>query len=194
LELDIPTWMMVLILLIIIIVVINFLNARSDAFSEEIRKSKVIEELPITKKDINKLFKKKKPSNTKRKYGGSFTSRKIDFDNFDEFSPLKILGYAVGVSGLKDSDRLEVLNFAIFGDFQRYMPEQIDYDARWGSPGSRNRFSEIYNHIRRVKNLRNNRKNMSHARRDWEADMSYIQQQQRFIYKFKLKKPADSFY
>jgi len=102
LELDIPTWMMILILLIIFIVVINFLNARSDAFSEEIRKSKVIEELPITKKDINKLFKKKKPSNTKRKYGGSFTNRKIDFDNFDEFSPLKILGYAVGVSGLKN--------------------------------------------------------------------------------------------
>ena len=50
--------MMILILLIILIVVINFLNARSDAFSEEIRKSKVIEELPITKKDINKLFKK----------------------------------------------------------------------------------------------------------------------------------------
>ena len=193
-ELDIPTWMMILILLIIFIVVINFLNARSDALGEEIRKSKVIEELPITKKDINKLFKKKKTSNTKRKYGGSFKSRKIDFDNFDEFSPLKILGYAVGASGLKDSNRLEVLNFAIFGDFQRYMPEQIDYDARWGLPGSRNRFSEIYNHIRRVKNLRNNRKNMSHARRDWEADMSYIQQQQRFIYKFKLKKPADSFY
>ena len=193
-ELDLSTWMMVLILLIIIIIVINFLSARSDAFSEEIRKSKVIEELPITKKDINKLFKKKKTRNTRRKYGSGFRSKKIDFDNFDEFSPLKILGYAVGVSGLKDTDRIEVLNFAIFGDFQRYMPEQIDYNARWGSPGSRNRFSEIYNHIRRVKNLRNNRKNMSHARRDWEADMSYIQQQQRFIYKFKLKKPADSFY
>lgn len=186
--------MMILILLIIFIVVINFLNARSDAFSEEIRKSKVIEELPITKKDLNKLFKKKKTRNIRRKYGSGFRSKKIDFDNFDEFSPLKILGYAVGASGLKNSDRLEVLNFAIFGDFQRYMPEQIDYDARWGLPGSRNRFSEIYNHIRRVKNLRNNRKNMSHARRDWEADMSYIQQQQRFIYKFKLKKPADSFY
>ena len=183
--------MMVLILMIMIIVVINFLSARSDAFSEEIRKSKVIEELPITKKDINKLFKKKKTRNTKRKYGNGFRRKKIDFDNFDEFSPLKILGYAVGASGLTDSDRLKVLNFAIFGDFQRYMPEQIDYDARWGLPGSRNRFSEIYNHIRRVKNLRNNRKNMSHARRDWEADMSYIQQQQRFIYKFKLKKPAD---
>ena len=81
-ELDIPTWMMVLILLIIIIVVINFLSARSDAFSEEIRKSKVIEELPITKKDINKLFKKKKTSNTKRKYGDSFKSRKIDIGGY----------------------------------------------------------------------------------------------------------------
>ena len=183
---------MVLILLIIIIVVINFLSARSDAFSEEIRKSKVIDELPITKKDINKLFKKKKTRNTGRKYGSDF-NRKIDFDNFDEFSPLKILGYAVGASGLKDSDRLEVLNFAIFGDFQRYMPEKIDYDARWGLPGSRNRFSEIYNHIRRVKNLRNNRRNMFHARQDWEADMFYIQQQQRLIYKFKFRKPAGSF-
>ena len=44
-ELDIPTWVIVLILLIIIIVVINFLSARSDAFAEEIRKSKVIDEL-----------------------------------------------------------------------------------------------------------------------------------------------------
>ena len=98
-ELDRPTWVIVLILLIIIIVVINFLSARSDAFAEEIRKSKVIDELPITKKDINKLCKKKKTRNTGRKYGSGF-NRKIDFDNFDEFSPLKILGYAVGAKSL----------------------------------------------------------------------------------------------
>ena len=133
---DTQLWLVASFILISLII---FLNFRSDIFSEEVRKQRIINDLPLKKSDINKLLKLKKPTRTKKKYSGQY--RGIDFDSFNEFSPLKIMGYAVGDSGLNRRDREQVLQSAIFGNFQRYMPAAIDYDHSWGSPGSKERFS-----------------------------------------------------
>ena len=184
-----PDWLVILFFLLALFILIGFLNNRSNNFAEEIRKSKIIVDLPISQGDITKLFKTRRRANQNIKNRKRYGSSKIDFDSFEEISPLKLLGYSVGASGLSDADRTHVLNLAMFGDFQRHMPDRFNFDVRWGQPGSRIRFARIYNHIRRVKNLRNNRRNMSIARSNWAADMQYIQQQQRLIYKFRLYAP-----
>ena len=182
-------WVIYLFLIIAILVIIGFFNNRSEAIAEAIRQTKVIDELPITKSDVSRLFKKRKTKKTTRKNKYHDSRKAIDFDSFDEISPLKIMGYTVGVNGLNDYDRQQVLNLALFGNFQRYMPEQINYDLRWGIPGSRTRFKLVHDHIRRVKNLRNNRRNMSHAVRDWSNDLNFIRTQQNQIYRFRFKSP-----
>ena len=169
--------------------IIGFFNNRSEAIAEEIRQTKVIDELPITKSDVNKLFKKRKTKKPARKNKYHYSRKAIDFDSFDEISPLKIMGYTVGVNGLNAYEREQVLNLALFGNFQRYMPEQINYDLRWGIPGSRTRFKLVHDHIRRVKNLRNNRRNMSQAVRDWSNDLNFIRTQQNQIYRFRFTSP-----
>ncbi len=179
-------WLIILLLIILLLIVINVLNKRSEGFAEEIRQKKVIENLPITENDVRKLFAKTKKKNGSR---GLSKNSSIDFSNFDEFSPLKLLGYTVGASGLPTNERIEVLNFAIFGNFQNYMPNNLNYDLRWGVPGSKQRFSQVYSHIRRVKNLRNTRVSMGKARRDWAMDMMYIREEQKKIYQFRLIKP-----
>ena len=80
--------------------------------AEEVRKGLIINDLPLKNGDINKLFVKKKKSNSK-----NFNSSQsgIDFDSFNEFSPLKIMGYAVGHSGLELDKRERVLQLSILG-------------------------------------------------------------------------------
>ena len=173
--------------LAVIIIVTMILNSRSNQFAEELRKSKVIEDLPVRKSDINKLFKKNYSS--KKRTGKNSGYSRINFDEFEEVSPLKILGYSVGESGLSEAERQKILELSIFGNFQPYIDQRINYDRQWGSPGSLSRFIAVYNHIRRVKNLRSGRKNMSRATRDWTRDLLYIQQQRQEIYRFRLFQP-----
>lgn len=127
-------WVILLLLVIVLIVIISILNARSDAFAEEIRKSKVVEILPLTEGDVRKFLAKK--SISKRNLRSSHNTQ-IDFSKFDEFSPLKLLGYTVGANGLSNDERVKVLNLAIYGNFQNYMPQNINYDNLWGLPGSK---------------------------------------------------------
>ena len=172
-----------LIALFIIIALIIFLNIKSNMLAEEVRTGLIINDLPLTKGDINKLFTKKRKSNSKN---SSFKPGGIDFDSFNEFSPLKIMGYAVGHSGLELNERERVLQLSIFGNIQRYMPDNINYDRSWGAPGSKQRFGAVYTHIRRVKNLRRSRANMDAAVIDWNNDLRWISSQQSKVYHFRF--------
>jgi hypothetical protein len=173
--------------LAIIILITAILTSRSNRFAEDLRKTKIINELPVHKSDVNKLFKKKNSS--KKRKRSTYGYSKINFDEFEEVSPLKILGYSVGDRGLNEVERHRILNLSVFGDFQPYIDSRINYDSRWGSPGSLARFNAVHNHIRRVKNLRTNRSNMSRATRDWTDDLLYIHQQRHELYRFRLIQP-----
>ena len=175
-----------LLALCIVIGLFIFLNNRSNTLAEEVRKGLIINDLPLTKGDINKLFTKKKHKKHKKHKSYRSSDRSIDFDSFNDFSPLKIMGYAVGHSGLNLQDRERVLQLAIFGNFQRYMPAHVDYDSSWGAAGSKERFGAIYNHIRRVKNLRSNRPNMGAAVLDWNNDLTWISAQKSAVYRFRF--------
>jgi len=169
--------------ILLIIVLIIYLNVKSDMLAEEVRKSLIIDDLPLNKGDINKLFtnkKKRKPKKFSSKRGG------INFDSFNEFSPLKIIGYTVGQSGLELHEREYILQLSIFGNIQRYMPDNIDYDSAWGAPGSKQRFRAVYTHIRRVKNLRRSRVNMTIAVNDWNNDLRWIITKQSELYHFRF--------
>ena len=176
-----------LIAVAVIIVIAAILNSRSNQFAEDLRKTKVIDDLPVRKSDVNKLFKKNSSRTKITRRQESYS--KINFDEFEEVSPLKILGYSVGESGLSEVERQKVLDLSIFGNFQPYIDQRTSYDQRWGEPGSLSRFTAVYNHIRRVKNLRTGRSSMSRATRDWTRDLLYIQQQKQELYRFRLFQP-----
>ena len=170
----------------LIIAFIIFLNSRSAMFAEEVRKTLIVNELPISKGKMGKLFTKKRA----RKYNNRHPGRSsIDFDDFNEFSPLKIMGYAVGKSGLNFEERKHVLHLAIFGNFQLYMPDGVDFNYSWGSPGSRERFGSVFTHIRRVKNLRLHRRNMGSAIDDWNNDLRWIGAKKSKVYHFRIFRP-----
>lgn len=175
-----------LILFGFIAVLFFILTKRSANLAEEQRKKSIIKDLPISTQEVSKLFRKKLPLVNGREKWKTHQATGIDFDRFDEFSPLKIMGYTVGSKGLPADERQKILTASLFGDFQRYMPTGIDFDRRWGEPGSRKRFSAVHTHIRRVKDLRNTRNDMSLARRDWNNDLQYIRVQQNKIYRFRL--------
>ena len=96
--------------ILLIIALIIYLNDKSDMLAEEVRKILIIDDLPLNKGDINKLFtkkKKRKPKKFSSKRGG------INFDSFNEFSPLKIMGYTVGQSGLELHKREYILQLSM---------------------------------------------------------------------------------
>jgi len=170
-------------IIVLLIALIIYLNVKSDMLAEEVRKSLIIDELPLNKGDISKLFTKKKKHKSKRP---SSKRGSINFDSFNEFSPLKVMGYTVGQSGLEFHEREHVLQLSIFGNIQRYMPDNIDYDRAWGAPGSKHRFGAVYTHIRRVKNLRSSRINMTSAVSDWNNDLMWINTKKSEVYHFRL--------
>ena len=87
---DTQLWLVAFFILISLII---FLNFRSDIFAEEVRKQRIINDLPLKKRDIDKLFRQKKPTRTQKKYGGHY--RGIDFDSFTDLycSIPSVLGY-----------------------------------------------------------------------------------------------------
>ena len=52
--------------ILLIIALIIYLNVKSDMLAEEVRKSLIIDDLPLNKGDINKLFTKKKKRKPKK--------------------------------------------------------------------------------------------------------------------------------
>jgi hypothetical protein len=191
-------WVYYAIAFLAIIVIINILNSRSAAFSELERKKRIITELPIDKSDVLKILqpsaskvnshKSRKRSGRNNLNQGRYINRTslIDFSKFDDVSPLKLLGYSVGSSGMPKKERQDVLKYSIFGDIQIYMPDGVDYDARWGPPGSQARFEAVARHIRLVRNLRRNRSSMSSAVSDWSDDLSWIDSEHEDIYRFRF--------
>ena len=106
----------------------------------------------------------------------STKSRSNEFGIRVDRSPLKVLGYAVGRSGIEVTKRREILERAYRGDLpitgsQRYMLE-------WGCPGSPERLRKIAESI--ASHCRNQKRKQApsiESIQDWEADLGWLKDQ-----------------
>ena len=88
-------------------------------------------------------------------------------------SPLVLMGYRVGkTKGLPVFERQDILRKA----FDDHIPNAFDpdYMATWGTPGTRQRYNKIVEHLTHQIELRQGRRNMRAAVADWEADLSWF--------------------
>ena len=87
-------------------------------------------------------------------------------------SPLSVMGYRVGASGLPRSKRRDVLTRA----FKGRLPQVggPEYMSHWGAPGKPARLRRIAQHLVDLWASNARRANMDHAVGDWRADLAWL--------------------
>ena len=100
---------------------------------------------------------------------------KIDPDVFlHERSPLKAMGYSVGMKGPADKDRQAILDLA----YQGVIPpvNSAEYMLRWGQPQTSSRLERMANLIASSTRNRKRRKDAPSqlAIDEWERDLAYL--------------------
>ena len=95
---------------------------------------------------------------------------------FADASALKILGYSVGVNGLQETERKELLERFFTGPLPSIVNELFG-DA-WGNPGSEERLKKMADTISsNCKNFkRNDASRYRVAIEDWESDLSWLRE------------------
>jgi len=87
---------------------------------------------------------------------------------------LRNYGYKVGIHGLNQSERLEILNSIFLRPLT--LMDNREYLNEWGEPKTARRLQKLAESIaaftRNAK--RRNEKNFSKAIQDWEADLAYL--------------------
>ena len=99
----------------------------------------------------------------------------IDFP--DEEGILRRYGYKVGINGLPEKERWEILDAVFLRPLLQM--EQIDdaaYLSAWGKPNSAKRLQKLANSIAAFTRLAKGRSrgNFSKAIQDWETDLAYL--------------------
>ncbi|WP_013627465.1 hypothetical protein [Rubinisphaera brasiliensis] len=94
-----------------------------------------------------------------------------DADPFE--SPLHLMGYIVGKEGMPTAERRQILADAFLGEIPNAGP--AEYMARWGMPGTKQRFYAIAGHIRRCRDeLVRPACDYSVADDDWTKDLNWF--------------------
>ena len=89
-------------------------------------------------------------------------------------SPLKILGYCVGQSGLPPTKRRAILRAAFEGE----LPDNGGPVEDWGNPGSPDRYSKICSNLSSYSwNARSKQSPSAQAIADWDEDLKWFQQE-----------------
>jgi hypothetical protein len=107
---------------------------------------------------------------------GTSTSDPLsNIKNWQEQSPLKLLGYHVGkTKGLKVDRRREILRQAL----NDYLPNAYsrEYAEAWGTPGTRARYKRICQHLALMIEMHKTRPSRCFAVSDWTADLSWFKE------------------
>ena len=93
-------------------------------------------------------------------------------------SPLHLMGYVVGKEGMSRAERRRILADAFSGDLPN--AGSAEYMARWGMPGTKQRFYAVAGHIRRCRDESARPPyDYSVADNDWTDDLNW------FVAKYK---------
>ena len=107
---------------------------------------------------------------------GTSTSDPLsNIKNWQEQSPLKLLGYHVGkTKRLKVDRRREILRQAL----DDYLPNAYsrEYAEAWGTPGTRARYKRICQHLALMIEMHKARPSRRYAVSDWTADLSWFKE------------------
>jgi hypothetical protein len=108
-----------------------------------------------------------------RSSAGSSGGGTNDFNQVEQ-SPLSLLGYRAGVSGLDDASRRRVLQSA----FQGPLPfvESAGYMESWGEPSTADRLRRIATHLSHTIDAHRNLANHQVAVNDWVSDLAWLRE------------------
>jgi len=108
-----------------------------------------------------------------RSSAGSSGGGANDFNQVEQ-SPLSVLGYRAGVSGLDDASRRRILQSA----FQGPLPfvESAGYMELWGEPSTADRLRRIATHLSRTIDAHRNLANHQVAVNDWVSDLAWLRE------------------
>jgi hypothetical protein len=105
-----------------------------------------------------------------------------------EISPLVCFGYRVGkTNGRTEAERRSILDYAVAADLDATLPFlPASYRSDWGGPLSVTRFNRIHQHLNKMADLRDGRRNFEVAVSHWRADASWFHTRQSpFVEKFR---------
>ena len=91
-----------------------------------------------------------------------------------EQSPLSIMGYRAGVSGLDEGSRRRILRSAFEGPLP--FVESPAYMESWGSPATAERLKRIAYHLSSTIDTHRNRANLHVAVSDWKTDLAWLKE------------------
>lgn len=89
-----------------------------------------------------------------------------------EKSPLNLMGYKVGMHGLKEKNRRKILSDAYLGDIP--WVESDAYMRQWGRAQTRMRLRRMAEHIAMLIRKASGKYNMDEAISDWESDLNWL--------------------
>lgn len=99
-----------------------------------------------------------------------------NYYSFNDFSPLKCFGYAVGkTSGVSENRRREIIYYTWYATIPSVIPKK--YASEWGEPGTYKRFDKIISHLNMLANQRANRKSYEVAISDWKSDAEWFEKE-----------------
>jgi len=101
----------------------------------------------------------------------SWGNSTADFSQVEQ-SPLSVMGYRAGVSGLEEDSRRQILRSA----FEQPLPfvESPAYMEGWGKPSSADRLKRIAQHLANVIESHSNLTNHHVAVSDWRNDLEWL--------------------
>lgn len=104
-----------------------------------------------------------------------FKRLKLDFDMAGTVpgSPLRLMGYRVGVNGLSTRERQAILRKAFQGQLPKVLSDM--YMERWGKPGTAKRLQKIASHITsNTQKIRREGADRSKAEEEWQTDLNWL--------------------
>jgi hypothetical protein len=96
-----------------------------------------------------------------------------DFNQVEQ-SPLSIMGYRAGVSGLDEESRRRILRSAFEGPLP--FVESPAYMESWGGPATAERLKRIAYHLSSTIDTHRNRANLHVAVSDWKTDLAWLKE------------------
>jgi len=94
-----------------------------------------------------------------------------EFITIPEIGLLKVMGYKVGIEGLKESARRRILKDVLKGHLP--LVDSVAYMNEWGDPRSEKRFNKTKNCLLGFSNDPIHRSKTA-ALKDWQADLNWL--------------------
>lgn len=125
------------------------------------------------KKDLQKSQNREKFNNNNNNQDNTVDNQLSDIIQYPE-GILRHMGYRVGLSGLPENQRRQILKQVLTGNLPSI--NSTEYMSDWGQPNSQKRFNKVFDSINAFINNAKQQvnKNNQQAIQDWEGDLEFL--------------------